>query len=187
MGTIPAWMQTHRNHTLFWYNTGMDAPHPPYLADHVEENFPNEIALDMELEKLKVARAQLKIIKAPSERFTEAARDIFALRTNLKHWQDDRLLTEGNVRSFQNNLVRINGEVRRDIDLKCQKPMSPEEKGMAVLDECNSRGRNTRIANVNFPERTAEGMLQVLANDRKLGWRDDWQEVLSRRMDWEDE
>ena len=155
------------------------------LPDHVQEQYPEGLELEHVLEEFKTAAMQLELIQAGDEMFEYAAKDIFTAQINVRKWQEASLITAAQVRSFQSILARINSEISRAIP-QDHPDLSEVCMGQRILDDCNRSGRNLQIPNVAAtpPPHTAEGILQMLANQKQVGWAVDWRNKLEGLEQW---
>ena len=155
------------------------------LPDYVQEQYPEGLELEHVLEEFKTAAMQLELIHAGDEMFDYAAQDIFTAQINIRKWQVAGLITSAQVKSFQAILARINSEKNRSVP-EDHPNLSEDKIGQRILDDSNEAGRAQKIPNVaeTPPPHTAEGILQMLANDKKAGWAIDWPNKLEKLEQW---
>ena len=156
------------------------------LPDHVQEQYP-DLELERVLAEFRTAALQLKLIQADDVMFMYAAKDIFTARTNLRKWQKAGLIDANQIKTFEKILQRINREKLQTVP-EDHPDWDEKQVGRRVLTECNETGRSQQFPNltVSPPLHTAEGVLQMLANDKRAGWAAGWEEKLPALEEWED-
>lgn len=156
------------------------------LPDHVQEQYP-DLELEQVLDEFRTAALQLKLIQADYATVMYAEKDIFTAKTNLRKWQNAGLIDAKQVKTFEEILKRINYEKLQTVP-EDYPHLDEKQVGRRVLTACNEAGRAQQFPNLAVvpPPHTAEGVLQMLANDKEVGWVVGWQEKLAELENWEE-
>ena len=145
------------------------------LIDYALSKIPARDELIRKASKRPVYVRQLEIIKSSQDEIIEAVSDYFRADTNRQEWIEKAIIDENSMQDFQDRLYSFYQNSKRQICLTGSRE-TPENQGQLLLLECKKR--QERIANIDPPDKTVQGSYHVLADEPRLGWHPNWENLL---------
>ncbi len=152
------------------------------LIDYANSKMPKREDAEKRIASRPVYIRQMEYIDAETKDMVQAVLDYFRASENRSEWIENQLISEKDMKEFEENLFSLYENERKRIELT-QKELTAEEKGLLLLINCEDK--QISIINHDPPPRTVAGSYHVLADEQRLGWHPDWKTKLEKEVEHE--